>query len=476
MKTDRSILTLALILSLSASVGWAQAATEYVHVPGKHLADKDLRALLANTTLKKLDLRGVGLTDKHMPLFANLSRLEELRIATHRVTATGYAHLKNLKALKFLGMERTSAAGLPKLFEVIKDLPLVELDISDCRDYSGAGLEKLNCKKTLRILDISGTGRGLTDKGLANLKDFTELRHVSMHNNSSVKEGLKYFEGMTKLETLNVYGCMNIKNASYISLFAKLKHLKSVNMGYCWAYKGKGLVFPASLTNLILIESKSLTDAAFAQLPCRNNLVHVNLTQCLPLTDKGIAVFHDMKQLKSFKASCIRALTNKSLESLSGNTGLTLLDISDNDNFNDEGLAHLKNMAQLESISLWHLKGVTGSGLKSFLGMKNLRELNLADCYNLQDRSFSTIKKLKALESLYLDNCKITDAAIGMLAGNTTLKDLTLSGCGLLTDKSLEHIKTMVGLKYLDISNCAELSDEGVRSIRKALVGCVVVR
>ncbi len=276
--------------------------------------------------------------------------------------------------------------------------------------------------------------------------------------------------GLKKLEELNVYGCHGLRDEAFMAVFKNQKNLKDLNMGFCWWHKGEGLVFPASVENLYLVESKQLTDAAFEIFPCRDNVVHVNLFQCLPMTDKGIIALGRMPKVNTLSVGCIRALTNESLKSIGENVTLRELNISDNDLFTDEGITSLKNLRALEVLNLWHLKGLTGSALEILLGMPKIRELNLADCHHLTDEGLGFVKDSKSLEALYLDNCRtITNAGIAKLAGNTKLKKLTLQGCPNLTDEALLSVGTMRGLRYLDISNCLKMSDEGRREVPKVL-------
>ena len=476
MKRHATLL-LTLVFGLGIDLLSAQGSNEYVHVRGTPFALKDLEDLCKNPELKKLDLRGAGMSDRSMVYLSKLGALEELRLDSHTITTKGYTVLESLKKLRVLGVQSATSKELTKIFEIVKDLPLEELDVSNSRDFTGRGLEILNCKQTLKKLDIS-CGRGTADdRGIESLKDFTSLTHLDLNGHSKIKKGVKFLEGMTQLEELNIYECVGMEDKDLNSLYAKLTKLKYLNAGFCWWHEGVGLTFPPSLENLYLVESKRLTDEAFTTLPCKDKLVHVNLVQCLPLTDKGVAAFSDMKQLRSFNIGCIRALTNESLKSISGNTGLTNLNISDNDHFDDEGLANLRDMHQMEILNLWHIKGIKGSGLKHLAGMTRLLELNLADCHNLQSQHFSHIKSLPSLQNLYLDNCiSLDDDALAKLAGKLELEELTIRGCEKLTEKSLTHIKTLASLKYLDISNCVAFSDQAVRMIRKALPRCEVVR
>lgn len=471
----RVLLIFLLVLGLEHSR--AQGSDSFVHERGQRLSLAEVTKLSENRSLKKLDLRGGGLSDRDLAPLAKATWLEELRVDSHTLTSKGYEVLKDLKRLKVLGVQMLSSpAELKTVIGLIKDFPLEELDLSNCSTMTGEGLEVLNCKRTLRILDLSCGRGGMTDEGLAALAGFAELRSLDLNGHGRLKMGLESLSGLKKLEKLNVYGCHGLRDEAFMAVLKNQKNLTDLNMGFCWWHEGEGLVFPASVENLYLVESKRLTDAAFEKFPCRDNVVHVNLFQCLPMTDKGIIALGRMRKVETLSVGCIRALTNESLKSIGQNVTLRELNVSDNDLFTDEGITYLKNLRALEVLNLWHLKGLTGSGLQILSGMPKLRELNLADCHNLTDSGLDYVKASESIEALYLDNCKtITNAGIAKLAGNTRLKELTLQGCPNLTDEALRAVSTMRGLTYLDISACLEMTDEGRRKIQKALPDCNVV-
>ena len=472
----RICLLFLLLLGLGLGQGLAQDSNSYVHERGQRLSLAEVTKLSENRSLKKLDLRGGGLSDRDIAPLAKATWLEELRVDSHTLTSDGYAVLKDLKRLKVLGIQSLSSpAEISTVLELIKDFPLEELDLSNSSTLTGEQLEILNCKKTLKVLDLSCGRGGLTDEGLAGLAGFTELRSLDLNGHGGLKLGLKALSGLKKLEQLNVYGCHGLLDEAFMAVFKNQKNLRDLNMGFCWWHKGEGLVFPESVQNLYLVESKQLTDAAFEIFPCRDNVVNVNLFQCLPMTDKGIIALGRMPQVETLSVGCIRALTNESLKSIGRNVTLRELNVSDNDLFTDEGILYLKNLRALEVLNLWHLKGLTGSGLQILSGMPKLRELNLADCHHLTDGGLDFVKASNSIEVLYLDHCRtITNAGIAKLAGNTKLKELTLQGCPNLTDEVLLSLETMSGLNYLDISNCLKISDEGRRKIQKALPDCKI--
>jgi len=465
-----------LFLLLSLHQGWSQGVDSFVNVSGQRLSLADVTKLSENRTLKKLDLCGSGLSDRDIAPLAKATWLEELRLDSHTLTSKGYAVLKDLKNLKVLGIQTLSSPEeISTVLNLVKDFPLEELDLSDSSAMTGEHLKILKCTKTLKVLDLS-CGRGkLTDEGLAGLADFTELRSLDLNGHGELKMGLKALSGLAKLETLNVYGCHGLRDEAFMAIFKNNPNLRDLNMGFCWWHEGEALIFPKSVETLYLVESKKLRDAAFEKFPCRDTVVHLNLFQCLAMTDKGIIALGRMPKVETLSVGCIRALTNESLKSIGRNVTLRELNVSDNDLFTDEGIASLKNLGELEVLDLWHLKGLTGSGLEILSGMPKLRELNLADCHHLTDGGLEYVRVSKSIEALYLDNCRtITNAGIAKLAGNTKLKELTLQGCPKLTDEALRSVSTMRGLRYLDISNCLELSDEGRRKIQKALPNCTI--
>lgn len=469
------ILLIAVVLALVAPVA-TYAQTDFVYDRERPLKDQAEQWLKVND-LRRLDLLNAPTSDKMLLEYvAGITPLREFALRSHRITEKGFVAIATLKNLRSLEFGSVGEGKSEELFNAISDLPLVELRLNNGSINSLEGFGQLRCRDTLRRLEIIQDRKDLGDKDLPKLAAFTELRHLDLSGNTKIKKGIKHLTGLAKLESLKLYGVPSIDDAELTKLFKHTPNLTHLNLGFCWWHKGEGLVFPASLTHLNLIESKTLTDAAFTDFPCRDSLIEANLFQCLVLTDKAIQAFEGAKRIERLNVGCIRALTNESLEIIGGLDTLTHLNISDNDTFDDIGLKHLAGLTRLRSLNLWHSRGVTGPGLKHLAKMHALVELNLADCKNIEDAGVIAIAKLPALEQLYLNNCiELTDQAITALAGHKRLKELTLSGCVKLTDASLRHMMTMRSLEYLELRGCHELSDEAVTKLRKALPGCRVV-
>ena len=451
------------------------SAKTFIYDPVERFNARSFQELTQDDSWTKMDLRRAGLVDKDMVHLANLQNLEELWLDSHRITSEGYQVLSKLPKLRILGAYMTSGKETEELLGYIKNHRLEVLDLRNCRDFTGKGLEQLVHKKDLKSLNLSCFRGVLNDAGMASLEGFTGLKHLDLSNHKGIRKGISVLESMTELETLNLYECVGINDQSATKAYSKLPKLKKLNMGFCWAHKGDGLVFPSGLTHLNLIESKSLTDAAFQDIPCKETLVEVNLFQCLPMTDKGISAFTNLPNLQKFNVGCIRALTNQSLQYIGTNKNLTHLTVCDNDQFTDEGLQHLSELKKLQMLNLWHTKGLTGSGFQYLSGMQELTELNLADCHNLQDPHFAHLPKLGNLRNLYLDNSPISDKAINHLQ-ELKLSELTLSGCENLSDASLKTLANLQTLQYLDISNCVGFSDIELLKISKALPDCEIVK
>ena len=463
------------ILLLLLGLQYTSTGKAFVYDRAQGFNARNFAEMCKDSQWTHMDLRRAGLVDKDMVHLANLENLEELWLDSHRITSTGYAVLSKLPKLRILGVYMTSGKETEELLGTIKDHKLEELDLQDCRDFTGKGLEQLVHKKALRKLNLSCFRGTLNDKGLESLREFTGLKHLDLSQHSEIREAIQHVGTMSELESLNLYGCVGIQDQAATKAFSNLKNLKQLNMGFCWAHKGNGLIFPSALEELYLVESKSLTDAAFKKLPCKETLVNANLYQCLPMTDKGIAAFTNLPNLQKFNVGSIRALTNQSLKTIGTNKALTHLTICDNDNFDDEGLSHLAGLTNLETLNLWHTKGLTGSGFNHLKEMSKLSELNLADCHHLEDPHFYKLLQIPSLRMLFLDNSPISDRGTECLQA-LQLTELTLSGCENLTDKSLSHLSKIQSLQYLDISNCVGLSDKGLLKISQTLPNCEIVK
>jgi hypothetical protein len=150
---------------------------------------------------------------------------------------------------------------------------------------------------------------------------------------------------------------------------------------------------------------------------------------------------------------------------------LERLDLSGSE-VTDSELKHLNEFTELTDLSLgctW----VTDNGLGHLDGLSNLRNLNL-DSTRVTDDGLEHLKRLTNLRRLCLYGTRVTDTGLLHVKEMVNLESLNLGDTGI-TDAGLEHLKGLTRCRRLALEN-TNITDDGVSRIRKALLGCSVVR
>src|SRR5262245_49723109 len=86
------------------------------------------------------------------------------------------------------------------------------------------------------------------------------------------------------------------------------------------------------------------------------------------------------------------------------------------------------------------------------------------------DADLAGLRELKSLRALDLVGTPLTDAGLARIAELRSLRSLDLNGTGV-TDAGLRHREVLAGLRSLALHGCANVTDEGIRRLRKALPG-----
>tara|TARA_B110000495_G_scaffold158879_1_gene142849 strand:+ start:8616 stop:10112 length:1497 start_codon:yes stop_codon:yes gene_type:complete len=458
-------------------------ATGLLLTRGTELSDQELQLICTATDLRELNLAGCSrLTNAGFSSIFRLKELESLNLSRcHRLTDAVFEDVAKLKNLNCLDISSTKF-NVPEVAAWLKMMPnLKELYLREATNPKTKGLGELT---GLTHLDISCERGRITDADLAPLATLTTLKYLNAngsrnyHANVGLSNaGLKHLEGMTSLEFLGLFGHFKVDAKGYNPLFAKLKRLKKLDLGFNWPLKGEEIEIPISVVHLDLKESFQLRDDAIINLKNKSALRTLNLFYCLELTDKSLESLRDLPQLEYMNLGCIGAMTNEGLKNLEANTGLTYLNLGDNDNFSDAGLVSLKRMVALKELNLWSIPNLKGEGLEVLQSLPNLQTLNLADCSNLTDEALRNVGRWSKIKNLYLDNCtKISDDGIGRLARLSDLRELTLRGCLGITDKGLASIGKLKSLQYIVLSNCPGLTSGGIAELEQSLPNCEIVR
>ncbi len=210
------------LVSHAASLG---VQPEFLDLVGPQVGDADLRGLVANPTLRRLEVRGTQVTDEGLLALAGLTALEKLKLSDNKVQGEGVKHLVPLQALRWFDLEgeRVTDAAIPGILQLqgIVRLHLANTSISDRGLSELTALPRLNrlymtglriddatlerlSGLNLRVLDLTGTG--VEGPGLSHLASMQGLIELYLRGTSLDDRGLEALRALPKLEVLDLAG------------------------------------------------------------------------------------------------------------------------------------------------------------------------------------------------------------------------------------------------------------------------------
>lgn len=206
------------------------------------------------------------------------------------------------------------------------------------------------------------------------------------------------------------------------------------------------------LTKLTLYGScKGLNNDTLPLLVRLTKLTELS-TDGMQVTDAGLKPMGEMKWLKSlsfFHPSWgSKEFDGSGLVHFAGLPNLEQLTIAGSP-FNDEGMAAVGKLAQLRAFRTWHTFQ-TEAGNQHLLKLKNLKELRLGQRLrkydgkpnppSLSDETLKVVSRLGSLESLWLDEARLSRAALAELKTLGKLKKLTLERIDI-SDTDVEQLR-----------------------------------
>mmetsp|Transcript_24385 Transcript_24385/g.38269 ORF Transcript_24385/g.38269 Transcript_24385/m.38269 type:complete len:969 (+) Transcript_24385:327-3233(+) len=211
-----------------------------------HLADNNV---VPNLT--SLDLADTDISDFAMQKIAQFEHLKNLSLFYCNISNAGLRHLSSMKKLEVLNLDSREIGddGL----RYLRHLPLKALDLFSGRvtDLGCAYLSKI---KTLTSLELCGGGVGdlgcahlatiynltslnlsqnerITNRGAASLATLSNLKALNLSNTHVNSDALKFFSGLSQLQSLALYGCKDVEdNTKLDTLQSELPLLRCVRL------------------------------------------------------------------------------------------------------------------------------------------------------------------------------------------------------------------------------------------------------
>ncbi|MCH8828876.1 MAG: hypothetical protein IID45_04785 [Planctomycetes bacterium] len=320
------------------------------------ISETDWQNLARLKSLTALSLNSKDVTDADLALLGGLKQLSSLGLSDcPNVKGPGLVHLKKLPALRWLGLPiGFRGSGL----QYLKDLDqLTSLSAHIVCTNAAGELTQLKELGGLQSLTIRLTG--VDDNGFAPLGALKQLKRLDLGCGHQVTDaGLAHLAGLTKLESLNLYGA-SLTDAGLVHL-KRMNRLETLQISY--KINGSGLKHLTSLKRLrkLWISGIRLKDEGLRHIGRMSNLVSLTLYRTR-FTKAGMAHLQKLARLRYLDLSSSN-ITDAGLANLVGLPKLHFLDISKTA-ITDAGLIHLEEMETLRRLNPIDT-GVTERGKK----------------------------------------------------------------------------------------------------------------
>ncbi|CAN1270345.1 Disease resistance protein L6 [Linum perenne] len=341
-------------------------------------------------------------------------RVEMLKVSMTWSVHTDNKYFQKLSSLRYLVLEVTPLFG--DFSEVLPDMRWLKL--SNCFFIP----TDLNMKNVV-ILEIQGCV--LTDDwgGWNRVKVAHKLKVINVRGCRGLNR-IPDFSQCTRLESIDLTGCLGLKGELNISNFRNLKVVRLQETDITLS--------APRVPNLL--ELKDLEELWFEN--CNDP----------PEIPGDIWKLQKLKTLKTVKCSCEGSLLSNQDGTLPSSLTCLIVDWS-------RGLTRLPNLANLSNLmelrdeapeipgDIWQLQ-------------KNLETLDVSGCIRLVD--VTGLEKLESLQKLNMSNCWSIEE-LPDISGMKSLDDLNVSEC--------IKLKKVIGLEKLE--SLTVLSMAGCKSIKK---------
>jgi Leucine-rich repeat (LRR) protein len=354
------------------------------------------------------------------------------------------------------GRSRTTDADLATLPKNLEKLSLRGRLGYGSDDITDKGVAHLARYTNLRVLHLGGFG--LTDRVLETIGKLTSLEELSLDGNQITGEGLRHITGLNKLRRLDLsYNPIRADAFATIALLPELTHL-SVS-GESRPVDDRILEHCARLTELrqlrLAENTAAVTDRGLAHLARLKHLKNLTLHGGAKITNVGLARLGELPRLRELSLSELRAVTPNGLRVIGKLTELRRLQL-DTVPMDEQSVRALTSLNKLEDLLLWSV----ASGA---LPLDSLGELRALRTFRTNQRVASSavraLAKLHHLESITEELTEISDEDLTHLARLPRLRVLVL-GSPHVTAASLPTLAKMKSLRELYVTEKVRVTPE----------------
>lgn len=296
--TDRRLYSYVASLEGSVSASNSRSGNVRSELPFVRLADEHLTS--AGTIREEklrllrelpmpciLDLAGTQVADAGLMQLGECPHIACVNLELcARITDAGLQAIGRLKQLRMLVLSGTGITEVG-IRNLVPSQHLIALDLEGCDGITDAACGALGEMVRLRALVLKKTGferKSVTDEGLRQLTNLTELEVLDLDGNKVTDAGLAHLERLTKLRELHLsLLAVTDRGMIYLQPLKELRHLELLySVGFAGPkITGEGLTFLKPLANLqsLNLTGARLADADLRQLAALRNLKTLQLTR-----------------------------------------------------------------------------------------------------------------------------------------------------------------------------------------------------
>jgi hypothetical protein len=293
-----------------------------------------------------------GVTDVSVKAVAELPSLQSLDLSwCNTVTDAGVEVLRGATQLRSLAIRECSVTDVG--VEAISSLPsLAELHLSvgeGITDRSFEALSEVCTLQTLGVYRLRPDCPCITDVGLTRLaKGCPNIKSLTLpHREGLSDSGVVQLAAMRGLESLRLYGCDRITDASLQSLLPVLRHLTCLGLAGCAKVTDASVLVAARLPVLTSLDVSStcLSDIGLLALAKdTETLEDLSCSKCASVTDKGVVALACLYRLRSLSLDFCHRLTDLSVRVLATLPALRFLNMFRCERISEQALEPIKHM------------------------------------------------------------------------------------------------------------------------------------
>jgi Leucine-rich repeat (LRR) protein len=450
-------------------------SVERIYMPMR-ANNSTLKPLRMFPKLKAVYLESPQITDAGLPDLESLDNLEELELATDRLTGAGLRGLARLRSLRYLFLHGQDSAEAILQLQAPPSLRILCVNV---RPFGDAGVQAISRLKQLERFSAHWDGT-ITDRGVGYLARLPNLKKLDIGSAQITDEGAKVLGQIRTLEYLDL-PAIGLTDAG-LAHVANLQELKFLSVG---SFTGSPLTDQtlARLAGLSKLEDLNIggtfTDEGMKSLGGVQSLKALSL-MCAPhmdprVTDVGLAHLGRLTRLQRLNVGNLKRCTLSGLAGFKDLKDLRMLHV--HDARQDQGGMDLSGMVRLEDLLISMYGQRVGQNvvfdpmidedLHSLPKLVNLRRIQLSH-RGFTDRGLQYLSGLKNAEFINLGGPGITDAGFVAFSGLPKLNWLIITG-GEVTDRALKHLESAPSLARLEIKSDRAISPQAVDALKAKL-------